>query len=195
MDYKKYNDYELIYMVQENDEESKSILYQKYAPIIHNLANEYYHRYSHLGYEKDDFIQEATIAFYRALYHYDERRDSLFYSFVVLCIRRSLMSFCRIIMNRYQKDVVDYSISIDDCPMADSKSDLRSIIDYKEIEEILKKTIYSLPIHTSSILELRLNGFSYREISRLLEIPTSSVVFREKKAIRTLKNELKEYSK
>ena len=39
MDYKKYNDNELIYMVQENDESSTDILIRKYRPIIFKLSN------------------------------------------------------------------------------------------------------------------------------------------------------------
>ena len=42
MKYKQYNDYELIYMVRENDDSSRDILYQKYIPIIHHLANNFY---------------------------------------------------------------------------------------------------------------------------------------------------------
>ena len=37
MDYKDYNDYELIYMVRENDDSSYDILFQKYIPIIKRM--------------------------------------------------------------------------------------------------------------------------------------------------------------
>jgi len=39
MNYKKINDYELLYMVRENDDYSKDLLYEKYLPIIKSLAN------------------------------------------------------------------------------------------------------------------------------------------------------------
>ena len=55
MDYKKYNDYELIYMVHENDEVSTNLLLKKYYPIIFKLSHEYYNKYYCSGYELDDF--------------------------------------------------------------------------------------------------------------------------------------------
>ena len=55
MDYKKYNDNELIYMVQENDESSTDILIRKYRPIIFKLSNEYYKKYTGRIYDFDDF--------------------------------------------------------------------------------------------------------------------------------------------
>ena len=45
MNYKQ-NDYELIYMVRENDEVSQDLLYEKYLPIIKNLASEFYQKYN-----------------------------------------------------------------------------------------------------------------------------------------------------
>ena len=100
MNYKKYNDYELIYMVHEEDEWSRKILYQKYNPVICSIANEIYGRFNQYGYDYEDFVQEAYIAFQGALSSYNEEKNTLFYSFVVLCIRRRLLSFCRKITSR-----------------------------------------------------------------------------------------------
>lgn len=44
MNYKKYNDYELIYMIRENDDSSQNILFEKYQPIIRKFANDFYMR-------------------------------------------------------------------------------------------------------------------------------------------------------
>ena len=74
MDYKKYNDYELIYMVHENDEESNSILLRKYSPIIGKICSKYYKRFNQYGYDYEDFYQEGLAAFYRAIKYYDDKR-------------------------------------------------------------------------------------------------------------------------
>ena len=95
MDYKLYNDYELIDKIRENDENSHSILFLKYQKIIHTIVHEYYSRFSTYGYDYDDFYQEAMIAFYHALSLFDEKKDTLFYTFMILCVKRSLLSFCR----------------------------------------------------------------------------------------------------
>ena len=55
MDYKKYNDYELISMVCENDEDSYYSLFSKYEPIIKSIAQEFaYLRY--LFFQIFDFL-------------------------------------------------------------------------------------------------------------------------------------------
>ena len=45
MKYKNYNDYELIYMVKENDDFSYDALYKKYMPIIKSIAYDFYIKY------------------------------------------------------------------------------------------------------------------------------------------------------
>ena len=39
---KYYNDYELLYLISEEDEIAKDILKRKYAPLIYEKAKEYY---------------------------------------------------------------------------------------------------------------------------------------------------------
>ena len=55
----------------------------------------------------------------------------------------------------------------------------------KRIIEIINK----LPIEYSSVLELKMNGFNYREISTLLDIPSSTVEYR----IRRIRKEINQY--
>ena len=105
MDYKKYNDNELIYMVQENDENSTSLLEKKYSPLIYKLSLEYFNKYKGNVYELDDFYQEALSAFYKALYTYDNNRGVLFYTFVVVCIKRALASFGRVLFDNNNDNI------------------------------------------------------------------------------------------
>ena len=95
MNYKNYNDYELISMVIENDEFSYYSLFEKYKPIVKNISKEFYDRYSDYGYDYDDFIQEGYVGFQNALNKYDSSKGALFYTFVELCIRRRLLSFTK----------------------------------------------------------------------------------------------------
>ena len=41
MNYKDYNDFELISYIHENNEEANEILFKKYEPIIVNMAKNY----------------------------------------------------------------------------------------------------------------------------------------------------------
>ena len=50
MNYKSFNDYELIYMIRESDESSRNILYEKYMPVISSISSDYYLKYKDLLY-------------------------------------------------------------------------------------------------------------------------------------------------
>ncbi len=181
MNYKQ-NDYELIYMVRENDDLSRDLLYEKYIPIIKSLANEFYQKYNSYGYDFDDFVQEAMIGFQKAINSFNEDKETLFYSFVVLCIRRSLLSFCRNISNSRKNISNNNYVSVEEYEniLLDNNANIEKINDMKEIDSILKKILLDLPFENSCIFELRINGFSYREISILLDIPASSVEFKNR---------------
>ena len=191
MDYRKYNDNELIYMVQENDEYSNDILFKKYYPIILKLSNEYYNKYTGLVYEFDDFYQEALSAFYRALSNYDCSKGVLFYTFVIICIRRALSSFGRNVCNNKIIDDIDIS-ELEYC-IEDNRENPIVIESFKGLENIIRDVIFSLSLEAGAIIELKVNGFTYKEISILLDIPMSSVEFKSRRARRILRNKVNAY--
>ena len=193
MNYKKYNDYELIYMVRENDDYSRDVLLKKYQPIIYSLASEYYSSFKSYGYDYDDFIQESSIAFLMAVLHYNEEKNNTFYTFAVLCIRRKLLSFCRKISNSSKNISVNNTIDIDEYVIPDEKSDLFSIMNGMELVDIFRQVILDLPIEISSIFELKINGFTYCEIGILLDIPSSTVEYKNRVAKNKLQNCLNNY--
>ena len=170
MNYKLYNDYELIYRIRENDEDSYDVLFQKYSPIIKRIAMDYYKSYSTYGYELDDFIQEGYVAFQKALTKYNPERDVLFYTFVILCLHRSLISFCHTISNDKKNISNNYFIPIDDTFISDGinyEEDYFLRLDrYRSIWNI----VYDSSFEGTCIFELRWNHFKFNEISRLLDI-------------------------
>lgn len=192
MDYKKYNDNELIYMVQENDEYSTSILLEKYTPIIFKLSNEYYKKYNGCIYEMDDFYQEALVSFYKALYTYDNTKNVLFYTYVIICIKRALSSFGRLVLNSKNKDDNVDITELEYC-IEDVLENPITRESYKELENIIKDVIFSLSLEAGAIIELKINGFTYKEISKLLDIPISSVEFKSRRARKLLRNKVNAY--
>ena len=191
MDYKKYNDNELIYMVQENDEISSDLLFKKYYPIIFKLSHEYYIKYNGCGYELDDFYQEALAAFYRALSNYDSSKGVLFYTFVVVCIKRALSSFERKLNSKNTTDSIDIR-ELEYC-VEDIRENPTCRESFTGLENIIKDVIFSLSLEAGAIIELKVNGFTYKEISILLDIPMSSVEFKSRRARRLLRNKVNAY--
>ena len=145
MDYKKINDYEVVYLVKENDEEARKIIFNKYIPIVRKLASKYSMSAKWARVDFDDLVQEGLIALNDAIDKYDEHyylNTSLGEEFY--------------------------------CNIKDDKN-----LDYYFDEELLEKQFVYYKslfnIGDSSIFELRYNGFSYKEISRLLDIPITTV--------------------
>lgn len=192
MNYKSLNDYELIYMIRESDESSRNILYEKYMPVISSISSDYYLKYKDFGSDYDDFLQEAMIGFQKALVSYDENRDNLFYTFVIVCIHRRLLSFCRAFMNKKNKSNI-LNVSIDDISCIDERANLDSILTEREMEKELKTVIFDLAWEEGLIFELRMNGFHYVEIGELLDISPRRVGVVSRQIMNIVKGKINQY--
>ena len=178
MNYKNYNDYELISMVRENDEFSYYSLFEKYKTIVKNISKEFYDRYSDYGYDYDDFIQEGYVGFQNALNKYDSSKGALFYTFVELCIRRRLLSFTKNITLPKRNISNKYFVSLDDLDVRDNSVSLNDELDYEDTMNTIKDVLYSLDLKYTAPFELKMNNFSLKEISILLEVSINSVSYR-----------------
>ena len=57
------NDNELIYLLNEDSDHYRYILFEKYKPIIISIVNDYYDRFNGLYIDYDDLFQEGLIGF------------------------------------------------------------------------------------------------------------------------------------
>ena len=177
MSYKNYNDYELIYMVRENDEWSYNILFQKYLPIIRKIAFDYYKGYSSYGYDIDDFIQEGYLGFQQALKSYDENKNILFYTFVSLCIQRKIISFCKKISNDKKNISNKNTVDLDEVSIVDNKLLIDEYFSKRDFIKCIWDVIYTFPFEYTCVFELRMNQFQYLEIEKLLGVSVRRAEF------------------
>lgn len=196
MDYKNVNDYEMLYLIGEDKDESYDIMYQKYLPIIKKIASKYSSLVQQLGMEYQDLIQEGFLGLNSAIVRYREDMGTLFYTFACVCIERHINSFCYRLSAK-KHSVLNNSISDDkySCYYIRDNSFFSNYFtsSNKELEEIIFDKYYSLDLDTRCVFELRYNGFSYREISQLLDISVSKVDSKLSKARRFLKKVLEKY--
>ena len=195
MGYQKYNDYELVYMVQENDEASYDVLLKKYIPIIKRIAIDYYKSFSHYGFDLDDFVQEGYMFFHKAVSSFDEGKMSLFYSFVVLCLHRGFISFCRKISSESKNISNEYMLDSDSIPIVDRSIDLDTNVMYSEIFSKIWDVVYSFSFEYICVFELRWNQFHFDEISKLLDIPIRRAQFINRLIQKQIRKELFSYNK
>ena len=171
MEYKDVNDFEVLYLVEENQSEYKNVIFEKYKPILKKQAYLCYLKLKDYGLDYDDCFQEALIALNHAIDSFDFNRDALFYTFALVCIRSRLNSFLIKSLGNKNK-VLNESILF-------NKNDLYEIENIAPVyfddlhlsfyDKVLKFK-NSLSDVQSQIFELKYNGFTNKEIGELLGI-------------------------
>ena len=176
MNYKNINDYELMYMVREN-EETKEIIFEKYRPIVEKYAKKYYKGNTTNGIDLEDVMQEGYIALNKAIDAYNG--DYLFYTFATLCIRRHIQNYITIINGRKSTPNKKYYYNdegLDYLDVVEAKDYLpQSEIILTVYQEKVKEIMNNMSLKQSSIFELKYNGFTAKEISILLDISINSI--------------------
>ena len=75
MDY-TLNDNEIIYLINEDNDYYRYVLFQKYKPIIISIVKDYYQKYNGLSIlEYDDLLQEGMIGFNNAINSYNSNNS------------------------------------------------------------------------------------------------------------------------
>ncbi|MBO4623224.1 MAG: sigma-70 family RNA polymerase sigma factor [Bacilli bacterium] len=87
----QYNDYELLYLVYEGDEEALGIIFKKYDPLIKKKLYDF--RISSFLY--DDFYQEGLIMLFLAIKLYNPFLTKSFTRFFELLLSRRIMTLLR----------------------------------------------------------------------------------------------------
>lgn len=180
----KNNDYELLYLISENNEEAKEVFYKKYKPVIELKAKKYMRLAEAKGYDYNDLVQEGMIGLSRAINDFSDQKDVQFTTFANLCIERQMLSFMRNI-NAGRHKILNDSLSFESTnsygsPLINLLDDKNvnpetTFIESEEKDSLYSKIISILSDIEIEIFNLRTNGFSYKEISSLLNITEKSV--------------------
>lgn len=183
MNYKEYNDYELIYQINDGDELSYNLLFKKYSNLIGKLAKYYYNQNKNIGIEYDDLYQEGMFALSNSLKDYDQN-NTLFYTFFLLCVRREMERLVKS-ARRFKHIILNDSASLNE-PISGTEDifleDILSI-DYSVEEDYIsddncrKLYLYKYKLNSEEamVYELKLNNFSISEIANLLDLSYKKV--------------------
>ena len=189
MEYKHFNDYELIYQVREKDEVAYGTLLKKYSFLVDLLAKKYLKKNRGIGIEYDDLYQEGMVGIINALENYNSS-ETLFYTLAALCAKREMEKLIKtskrkkqmvlndsISLNRYVND--EQNMCLYDLVPSNYnlENEYENEIEYKKILNYK----YELDLIDSSIFEMKLNGFSRDEIAELLELKRKAVDYHLRK--------------
>ena len=178
MNYKEFNDYELISHIRDNIEEANEILFEKYKPLIENNARKLLKTSKKNGIEFYDLVQEGMVGLNNALNTFDENKEASFYTYAKKCIERKQLSYV-IGSERKKHKLLNESISyninenddINDMPkilIDNSQNPENMMLDTENSNELTNKIKSLLTPFEREVFELKINGFTYIEISEKL---------------------------
>ena len=182
--YKDLNDYELLYLIGEKNEDAYTLVINKYNPIIKKQADLFIKNYSNLNMDRDELIQEGILGLINAVDSFTERRNCIFYTYAILLIKREMLKYVKkcsssknlilTLSKSISETVFDNDLYLED--MLYTKKDLvEENVLSNYYEQLLYEFKYELSYKESPIYELRINNFSNKEISTLLDLSYKSV--------------------
>ena len=98
--YNEYNDYELVFLAQEGNEDAINIIYKKYKPIIVKKSKLAIYSTKNSGSEINDVMQEAYLGLEEAIKNFSQNDEATFYTFANLCIDRKISNYIRKMANK-----------------------------------------------------------------------------------------------
>ena len=179
MNYRDYNDYELLSSINDS-EESTELIYKKYKPLIEKNAKRFLKYSKYTGLEINDLIQEGYIGLNRAIKSFNDTKETSFYTYAKTLIERKQISSL-IGSNRLKHKFLNESVPLDVTVGEDDNIDLKDLIgdnktnpesvltDIEEINDLIEKINDVLTDFERQVFHLKIAGFDYMEIADLLE--------------------------
>ncbi len=178
------NDYELIMLYREDDEQAKNILYLKYKYII-NLMIKKYNKYliaANVDYQ--EVYSDCSVAFSDALKSYQEDKDASLPTFITLCIERKMHTIIRkFSREKYKIDKESYSLdflydnnqNLADFIIDDAHEPLKNMTDYEKYKGLLDSIKEKLSKKEYDVFLLMAKNLNYLEISNILNMTPKQV--------------------
>ena len=171
------NDFELVYLAQEGNEDAINSLYQKYKPIIVKKSKNAIMYATHHGIDINDIMQEAYIGLDEAIRNFSQNEKATFYTFALLCIDRKISNYLRKTTGSKGK-ILNDAITIDDTlekVLGDGYDVEYSLID-KDVDNELINTVKNfLTDFERRVFDLKIKDYSFEEIAKILNKDVKSI--------------------
>lgn len=171
------NDYELIFLAQEGNEDAINQIYHKYKPIIIKKSNDAIYLLSHHGIEINDIMQEAYIALKEAIDNFEQSSETLFYTFANVCIDRKISNYIK--KNTSMKDkILNDAVYIDEgfeniIPVDFNIED--NYIHKESCNDMISVALEKLTNFERKVFKLKEKGYTNQEIAHTLNKDVKSI--------------------
>lgn len=181
MNYKDYNDFELLSYAAENNEEAIEIIYEKYMPLVKMTAGKIYPYVRNTGMEINDLTQEGMLGLSSAIHEYKDNKNTSFYTFAKTCVERKIITAATAARRLKHKPLND-SVPLEATKITDdslvfleeiigdnTENPEHMLLDSENFNEIIIKAKNELTDFELQVFELRISDFGYKEIAEILE--------------------------
>ena len=162
----------LVLAVKNGDQKAFVLLLQQYSPLIEATVNTFCSDEFSAN-DKDDFRQEASVAFYNSVLSYDTEQSEVELGlYAKICMRHALISHIRI-AKRIPTEVQELSDNIiSEEPSEDPSSRL---LEEERLSYLLKIIRNTLSTYEYKVWELYLSGCATPEIAEKLNTDSKSI--------------------
>ena len=189
---------ELLSFINEADENANEILFEKYRPLIVNIATKMINYCKGTSLEINDLIQEGMLGLNIAINKFNNNKETSFYTYAKKCIESKMISLViasRRLKHKFLNDSISIEYSNNDGDIvnlenfiSDEKSNPEEKLLNEEKEyELIEKVKDLLTDFEQQVFELRNNGFNYKEIGEILDRDPKSI----DNALQRIRNKIK----
>ncbi len=167
--YKNYNDYELLYLINEGSELAFNVFFEKYEIYITKIVSQFVY-YNNENFE--DLVQEGRITLYQCIKSYNQNNNASFFSYFTVIYRRKII---RLLNSAYYNNhvVLDENIITYHCD--------------KESKKITGDMYFTDPLKIDFFNECIIGQMSLTTYARKNKLSYDKVYYLNKKVIEELK--------
>ncbi|MDI3471930.1 MAG: polymerase sporulation-specific sigma factor [Thermotogaceae bacterium] len=172
---------EIIDLAQTGLQEAIEIIIDQYYPMVVKISSKYYGNWA----EHEDIIQNGLVGLLKAIFYYQKNKSS-FTSFAWRSIESEIKSFLTY-LNRMKNKILTNAVNMDSIFLEDDSEepgymmtnsdvqDTNTPFDVYLAESFLEEAKKILTDLEYNVLKMRLEGYSYNDISETLEIKWKAV--------------------
>ena len=200
-DFKKINDYEILFLVNEKNENAEEILINKYKNLINKYIEEYKNIAVQNGLEECDLYQEGLLGLTNAIKTFDQSKEASFFTYANICIKTKIQTAIR--NSSSKKNIaLNQSVSLDNLInsdstnyydiICDSKNDISDkLLKQEEQQQLFQNIEKCLTPFEKQVLNLKTNSYSNDEIANILQKDKRSI----ENAINRIRNKYRNIKK
>ena len=184
-DLKKINDYEIMFLVNEKNENAEEILIKKYKNLINKYVEEYKDTGLQNGLEECDLYQEGLLGLINAIKTFDQSKEASFYTYANICIKTKIQTAIRDSSSK-KNIALNQSVSLDNLTNSDStnyydiicndKNDISDrLLKQEEQQQLFIEIEKRLTSFEKEVLKLKTNSYSNEEIATKLQKDKRSI--------------------